>query len=150
MIFQNVKGFNISPPIAIFSIKSERKSMCWKIYNPLLNISWQALASSVRNETAFYVFVIHSLHTPEGGAYCALLACHEVGPSAFSSFRFTDSLESVSPSFSPVSKTIQHNTSQTDCQLSLTAPVRVKRHNYCLHYRGISNQIYNRHFHLQK
>lgn len=55
-------------------------------------------------------------------------------------------LESVFPFFFSISKTIQHNTSQTDCQLSLTAPVRVKHHNYCVHYRGTSNQIYNRHF----
>lgn len=60
--------------------------MCWRIYTRLLNVPWQALASCVSSGTALLVFIIHSLHTPQAGAYCGALACHEVGPSAFSFF----------------------------------------------------------------
>lgn len=44
-------------------LKNENES-ARKIYTRLLNVPWQALASCVSGETALWVFVIHSLHTP--------------------------------------------------------------------------------------
>lgn len=53
------------------------------IYTHLLNVARHALASCVSSGAALSVFVIHSLHTPQTGAYCGALACHEVGPTFF-------------------------------------------------------------------
>lgn len=86
----------------------------------------------MHSRAALCVFVIHSLHTAEPGAYCGALACHEVGPSAFSFLAWRDSLgtgehfgvfflrfSNLSLCLPLLSGSSGHDTSQAECQLSV-------------------------------
>lgn len=134
--FLYVKGSNFVYHIIVLANKRETKSMCCKIYNRLLNIPWQVLSSCVRDPTALLVFVIHSLHTPQAGAYCGALACHEVGLGAF--YFFTS--QTV---WSHFSRLLQQYQKQGRLSAITGCTVKVKQTAFTI---ITPNCIYNKHF----